>query len=150
MNKKTFIDYTIAIVRLYVALVFILSGLEKINDLAAFSDAIENYKLLPLELINIFAIIIPWVEVVAGTFLLFGIFIKENSVIIFSLLAFFTLAVLLAVIKGLNIDCGCQGTSQGQQVGVLKLVENIALLFGTYLGIKFPRQKLTFLNSSRL
>ncbi len=150
MNKKTLISYAIAIVRLYIALVFILSGLDKINDLAAFSDAIENYKLLPLELVNIFAIIIPWVEVVAGAILLFGIFIKENSVIIFSLLAVFTLAVLLAVVQGLNIDCGCQGTSQGQQVGIQKLMENTILLIAIYLGIKFPRQKLTFLNSSRL
>ncbi|MCP5064676.1 MAG: DoxX family membrane protein [Ignavibacteriae bacterium] len=150
MNKATIINYTIAIIRLYVALVFILSGLDKINDLSTFSDAIENYKLLPLTLVNIVSIIIPWIEVVAGTMLLLGIFIKENSIIIFSMLSIFTLAIFIALLKGLNIDCGCQGTSLGQQIGIWKLIENIALLIGTYLGIYFPRQKLTFLNSSRL
>lgn len=150
MNKTTILNYTIAIIRLYVALVFILSGLDKINDLSTFSDAIVNYKLIPLSLVNIVAIIIPWIEVVAGTMLLLGIFIKENSIIIFSMLSVFTFAIFIALLKGLNIDCGCQGTSQGQQIGILKLIENIALMIGAYLGIKFPRQKLTFLNSSRL
>ena len=149
MNKRTIINYAIAIIRLYIALVFILSGLDKINNLATFSDAIANYKLLPINIINIFAIIIPWIEVVAGAMLLLGIFIKENSIIIFTLLGVFTLAIFIAVITGLNIDCGCKGSSD-QQVSILKLVENIALMIATYLGIKFPQQKLTFLNSSRL
>lgn len=150
MNKATIINYTIAIIRLYVALVFILSGLDKINDLSTFSNAIENYKLLPLSWVNIVAIIIPWIEVVAGSMLLLGIFIKENSLIIFSMLSIFTLAIFIALLKGLNIDCGCQGTSLGQQIGILKLIENIALMIAAFLGIKFPRQKLTFLNSSRI
>jgi len=150
MKKATIINYIIATIRLYVALVFILSGLDKINDLSTFSNAIENYKLLPIGLVNIFAIIIPWIEVIAGAMLLMGIFIKENSLIIFSMLSVFTLAIFFALLKGLNIDCGCQGTSQGQQIGVFKLIENIALMIGAFLGIKFPRQKLTFLNSSRL
>jgi len=149
MNKTIIVNYGIAIIRLYVALVFILSGLDKINDLAAFSDAIENYRLLPLELVNIVAIIIPWIEVVTGAMLLLGVFIKENSIIIFSILSIFTIAIFLAVLKGLNINCGCHG-SQSTQVGTLKLIENSALLIATFLGIKFSRQKLTLLNSSRL
>ena len=145
LNKKTIIEYTIAITRLYLALVFILSGLDKINDLNSFAQSIENYRLFPIYIVNIFAIIIPWIELVAGGLLLLGIFVKENSVIISTLLIVFTIAVISAVLRGLDIDCGCRGTMDGQKVGLLKIIENLALLIVAYLSIRFPKQVLSLL-----
>ncbi len=150
MNKDNLINYTVAILRLYLSLVFIFSGLEKINDLQSFAQSIENYKILPLYLVNIAAIIIPWIEVVAGSLLLFGIWIKENSIIILTLLFIFTVALIIALAKGLNINCGCQGTAYAQRISIAKILENVSMIIVALLGIKYPRQKLTFLNSSRL
>ncbi len=145
MTKSQFINYLIAITRIYLALILILSGLDKINNLSVFSDSIANYKILPEQFINIFAITIPWIEVVIGAFLLLGIFIKENSIISLSLILIFTIAVLSAVLRNLDIDCGCQGTFNGQKVGMLKILENILLISFAYLSIKFPNQVLTFI-----
>lgn len=145
MTRSQFINYLIAITRIYLALVLILSGLDKINNLTVFADSIANYKILPVQFINILAIIIPWIEVVVGGLLLLGIYIKENSVISFSVLLIFTLAVLSAVIRNLDIDCGCQGTFNGQKVGIIKILENLLLLFFAYLSVKFPKQILTFI-----
>ncbi len=145
MNKEKLKLYTLAILRIYLALVFILSGLDKINDLHAFADSIENYKILPIYVINIMAIIIPWVEVISGGFLLLGIFVKENSLIIFSLLTIFTIAIIIVVLKGLNIECGCTGTYDGQKVGLLKIAENIFSLGIAFFCIITPRQVLTFI-----
>ena len=150
MKKDILVYYTIAILRLYLALIFIFSGLDKINDLNGFAQSIENYKILPLYLINITAIIIPWIEVVAGSLLLLGIWIKENSVIILALLLVFTAALIIALAKGLNINCGCQGAAYAKRIGIAKILENIAYIIVAVVGIKYPRQKLTFLNSSRL
>jgi uncharacterized membrane protein YphA (DoxX/SURF4 family) len=144
MNKKIIIDYLIAITRIYLALVFILSGLDKIGNLSAFATSIENYDLFPIQIINLFAIVIPWIEVITGGLLLLGFYIKENSIIIGTLLTIFTLAVLSAVIRNLDIDCGCQGTFDGQKVGMLKIIENVSLIIVSILSIKFPRQVLTF------
>lgn len=36
--------------------------------------------------------------------------------------------VLTAILRGLDIDCGCFGTSDGQKVGLLKIGENIGLI----------------------
>lgn len=145
MNKKLFIEYGIAVTRLYLALVFILSGIDKINDLAGFAQSIENYRILPIYAVNIFAIIIPWIEVVAGGLLLIGLYIRENSLIIGTLTVIFTIAVIIAVLKGLDIDCGCMGTHDGQKVGLIKMIENISLIIVAYLSIKFPKQALTFI-----
>ena len=150
MNKDTIINYTIAILRIYISLVFILSGLEKINDLNGFAQSIENYKILPIAFVNIFAIIIPWIEVVTGALLLLGISIKENSLILLVLLLIFTIALIIALAKGLNINCGCQGSIYAQRISIAKILENISLIIISFVGIKYPRQKLTFLNSSRL
>lgn len=145
MNKEIIINYTIAITRIYLAIVFILSGLDKIADLSTFAQSIENYKILPISIVNLVAIFIPWLELVAGAFLLLGIYIKENSVIIITLLTVFTLGVISAILRNLDIDCGCQGTFDGQKVGLLKIVENVALIVVAYLSIKFPKQVLTFI-----
>lgn len=145
MNKEVIINYLIAITRIYLSLIFIISGLDKINDLATFAQSIENYRILPSYFVNIFAAIIPWIEVVSGGLLLLGIFIKENSAIILTMLTIFTVAILSAVIRDLDIDCGCQGTYDGQKVGLLKIIENVSLLVIAILSIKFPKQVLTFL-----
>lgn len=145
MSKSKIIEYMIAIARIYLALIFILSGLDKINDLAAFSQSIENYKILPITIVNLFAIVIPWLEVIAGAFLLLGIYIKENSIIIFSLLSIFTIAVIAALLRNLDIDCGCQGKFNTQEVGILKIIENSALIIISFLSIKIPKQVLTFI-----
>ncbi|MCB0730556.1 MAG: DoxX family membrane protein [Ignavibacteriae bacterium] len=145
MNKKQIINYLIAITRIYLALVFILSGLDKINNLEAFAVSIENYKILPIETINIIAIVIPWIELVAGALLLIGLYIKENSLIITTLLLIFTVAIISAIARNLDIDCGCQGTFDGQKVGTLKLIENFSLMIVGYLSIKFPKQVLTYI-----
>jgi len=145
LNKKKIIDYIIAITRLYLALVFILSGLEKVNDLNSFAVSIENYRIFPVYMVNIFAIVVPWIELIAGGLLLLGIFIKENSAIISFLLLIFTIAIISAVMRGLDIECGCKGTFDGQKVGLLKIIENISLLIVAFLNYRFPNQVLTFL-----
>lgn len=148
MNKNKIIDYIIALTRIYLALVFFISGLDKASDLAAFAQSIENYKLIPIQYVNILAVIIPWIELISGGLLLLGIYIKENSSIILSLLIIFTISVFSAYLRGLNIDCGCQGTAAGQKVGLLKIVENVFLIIVAILSIKNPRQVLTFLKQN--
>jgi uncharacterized membrane protein YphA (DoxX/SURF4 family) len=120
-----------------VGFVFIYAGILKISDPAGFSDAINNYDLLPLSFVNFFAITLPWIEVVAGLFLMFGISVKENSFIISVMLVVFLLAIVISLGRGLNIECGCFGTSSGSKVGIIKLVENSTLLIFSFLLTKF-------------
>lgn len=147
MNKKIIIEYLISFTRIYLALVFILSGLDKINGLDAFAQSIENYRIIPLAFINIIAIIVPWLELVAGGLLLLGFYIKENSTIILTLLLVFTIAIISAVLRNLDIDCGCQGTFDGQKVGIIKIVENTSLMVVSILSIRLPKQVLVFIKN---
>jgi len=133
LNNK----YLLLLVRVVLGFVFIYAAVTKISDPEGFSQAIYNYKLLPLFLVNIFAIILPWIELSAGVLLVFGISVKENSSIISGLLIVFILAVLISLFRGLDINCGCFGTVNGSKVGLQKILENIGLLVSSLLLIKF-------------
>ena len=144
MNNLLRNKYLLFLIRVIVGFVFLYAGILKISDPAGFSDAINNYDLLPLIFVNFFAIILPWIEVVAGLFLLFGISVKENSFIVSVLLIVFILAIAISLGRGLNIECGCFGTSSGTKVGIIKLVENIVLLALSILLTKFSSVFLSF------
>ena len=133
LNNK----YLLLIFRVIVSFVFIYAAIEKISDPASFSDAIDNYRLLPLFLVNFFAITLPWIELVVGILLLFGVRVKENSFIISVLLVVFLVAIIISLARGLNIDCGCFGTINGTKIGLEKIVENIVLLFMSFSLMKF-------------
>ena len=120
--------YFIWVVRFFIGFVFIFAGIEKIADPAAFAESIANYKIVPIYFVNFFAIALPWIEVISGILLIFGLYIRENSVIYVSLMTVFTIMVFVAVLRGLDIDCGCFGTAEAQSVGLAKIFENIGLI----------------------
>ena len=123
--------YLLLMIRIILGFIFIYAGAEKISDPEAFAISISNYRLLPTAAINFFAIILPWIELVAGILLIFGIAVKENSSILFSMLLVFTIAIVISLFRGLSIDCGCFG--KGTQIGLYKLGENTLMIIGTIL-----------------
>lgn len=132
--SKLYNKYLFGTAKFAIGLVFIFAGIEKIAEPAIFSDSIANYKLLPLAAVNIFAIAIPWIEVISGILLIFDKYVKENAFIFNSLMILFTLMVLIAVLRGLDINCGCYGTAAAQKVGLEKILENIGLIIiGLYV-----------------
>jgi uncharacterized membrane protein YphA (DoxX/SURF4 family) len=132
MNKYIGNKYFIILCQLFVALVFIFAGAEKINNAESFAAAISNYRMLPDFTINFIAITLPWIEFISGLLLLFNVHVRENIAILNALLFLFIVMVSIAVIRDLNIECGCFGAGcfgarNGQKVGLLKIGENILL-----------------------
>ena len=94
---------------------FIYAGIPKIADPAGFSLAVYNYHILPPWLVNLTAIILPWVEVIAGTCLVLGLWIPGGALIISGLLFVFFIALGFNLSRGLDIACGCFSTSPGME-----------------------------------
>lgn len=149
MSKFFNNKYLLTIIRLFLGFIFIYAAITKISDAEEFSQAIYNYKLLPLSFVNILAIILPWIELCSGILLIFGILVKENSAIIFGLLIIFIIAVTISLFRGLDISCGCFGTVEGSRVGLLKILENIGLLILAILLIKFDSRFLSISSSDK-
>jgi uncharacterized membrane protein YphA (DoxX/SURF4 family) len=133
MKKVLANKYLLLSSRIVLGFIFIYAGIEKISDPDGFARAINNYKLLPFSIINIAAFSLPWIEVTTGILLIFGVTVKENAFIISALLGVFIIAIAVSLLRGLNIDCGCFGTTSGSKVDIQKLFENILLMI---LGIQ--------------
>lgn len=127
-------EYILLAARAALGLIFIIAGMEKISGPSAFARAIYDYKIFPEVLINFFAVVIPWLEVVSGLLLVFGILVRENAAIINCLLLMFITLVIISIFRGLNIECGCFGTASGSRVGWRKVIENSGLvILGAYI-----------------
>lgn len=125
--------YVSLIARIVLGCVFIVVGVTKIAEPKLFANEIGNYQMLPDIIVNLPAIILPWLELVSGLMLILGVKLRESSFIAGVLLVFFTLAVAIAWARGLNINCGCFSTLKEEKVGLSKILQNSGLLILSYL-----------------
>lgn len=96
-------------IRVQIALgaIFIAAALPKITDPPSFAHMIYNYRMLPAGLINLTALTMPWVEILAGLALVLGIWVKPARWLIAAMLIVFILAISLNLVRDNAIDCGC-------------------------------------------
>ncbi len=143
MNKILNNNFLLLAARIILGFIFVFAAVSKAAEPESFAQAIANYKLLPDFLINISAIVLPWIELSAGLLLLFGISVKENSAILSGLLIIFIAAIFISLLRGLDIDCGCYGTVDGSKVGLIKILENVGLLLLGLILLKFGSTKFS-------
>lgn len=87
--------------------VFVAAALPKIFDPPAFAHMIYNYRLVPGGLINGMALVMPWVELVAGATLILGVWKREAALVAGALLLVFVVALGVNLARGHAVDCGC-------------------------------------------
>jgi len=119
---------TLRVVRIALGIVVAWAALAKLSDLAAFSSQVHNFRVLPIWSENLVAMTLPWIELVAALSLLLGVQSRSGALVATGLLAVFTVAVALAVARGLDFQCGCFGTADATRVGWGKLLQNTGLL----------------------
>ena len=113
--------------RIGVGLVFILAALAKIGDPAAFATQIHHFRLLPGVLDNAVAVLLPWIELLAGLAHVLGVRARSGAWLAAAMMIVFTLAVASAMARHLDFECGCFGTADATRVGARKLVENLVI-----------------------
>jgi len=116
---------------------FIYASVDKILHPASFTEAVYNYKILPDALINLTAIILPWLELLQGIFLILGIRLPGAALLCNLLLVTFFVALVFNLARGLDIHCGCFTTSQEATLNLCMCLymirDGIFLLLGFYL-----------------
>jgi putative oxidoreductase len=123
--------------RIVVAATFLLAAVPKILDPLAFSKAIANYRVvLPLigqDYVYPVAIVLPSLEFIAAIALFFNFSKRAASLACGAMLIMFIGLISQAVLRGLNIDCGCFGNLPAskllaKQVGIEKILEDVLWL----------------------
>ena len=96
-------------VRVQIALgaIFVIAALPKIADPPSFAHMIYNYRLVPSSLINFSALVMPWVELLAGLALILGVWRTAARNVVGILLAVFIIAISINLFRDNAIDCGC-------------------------------------------
>ena len=86
---------------------FVIAAVPKIIDPPSFAHMIYNYRLVPAQLINLMALTMPWVELMAGLALIVGVWKRAALMLIGAMLAVFIIAIGINLGRGNAIDCGC-------------------------------------------
>jgi uncharacterized membrane protein YphA (DoxX/SURF4 family) len=94
--------------RIWVGLVFIAAAWHKILDPGAFAFSIAAYQVLPLEYINVLAIILPWLEIVAAVTLVSGLWTRASALCMVGMNVMFIVALVMAIRSQVQMtSCGC-------------------------------------------
>ena len=118
--------------RIAVAAVFLGACLAKIRDPEAFALAVNRYRILPGEFVNLVAIVLPWIELTAGLAVLAAParLRAAGALLLAGMLTVFTIAISLTLLRGIEASCGCFSTRADAAVSDgWNLVRNGALIW---------------------
>lgn len=94
---------------------FLVAAAPKLLNPAAFALAVDNYHFLPAALVNLWALVLPWVELLVGLILVMGpggdgrlakLTDAAAGLSALMYLSFF-IALSSVLIRGYSISCGC-------------------------------------------
>lgn len=139
--------YLVLAARLLIGGLFVYASFHKILDPAEFAQAIRNYQLGPVELTNLAAMILPWLELIAGALLIVGIQTRPSALITTCLLAVFLVGLYRAYFIGLDIACGCfsSAAASAGRIDAVTLVRDSSLFVISFLIVIGDRGEFSLL-----
>jgi putative oxidoreductase len=147
-SRIKFINYFTILVRLILGIIFIAAGIPKILDPSSFAMIVYSYQLLPDIFINFFALVLPWLEVIVGGFLILGIWLPGTVVLYNLLMLSFMSALVVNTFRGLDVQSGCFSTDSEGVININTILRDAGiLLMAMYLFFmeiirKWPELKL--------
>ncbi len=106
----------VGISRIFVGILFLISGLIKLNDPVGFSFKLQDYfapEVLNLDFLTPYALVIAIVlviyEVLLGVMIIFGYAKKFTLWSLLIMIVFFTFLTFYSAVTGKVTDCGCFG-----------------------------------------
>lgn len=132
------------IIRWGLGLLFVYAAAGKFTDPQEFSEVIGAFGLLPETLLHPAAVVLPFLEVVAGVGLLLDI--RGSLAVYAGLLSVFGMVVGYGIRLGLDIDCGCFGPNDpfSEVLGLRGTLYRILLLLGFCAYLHIWRRACSF------
>ncbi len=102
--------YVVLAFRLILAGFFLTSAYGKLVDIERYSvDAVYNFGILPMFLARPFGLVMPFIELLCGLGLLFGVLTRLSALGIALMSLSFFIAKAIVLSQGRSIECGCFG-----------------------------------------
>nr|WP_321395865.1 MauE/DoxX family redox-associated membrane protein [uncultured Desulfobacter sp.] len=124
------------VLRLFLGCTFIFASWHKIVSPDQFATILYGYDVFPHQIINVLAIVMPFVELVCGISLITGLLKRSGLLLINAMLVCFIFLIAFNLIRGHEFDCGCfsLGETKGTWSSVWLLVRDVVMLgAGGYL-----------------
>jgi uncharacterized membrane protein YphA (DoxX/SURF4 family) len=125
--------------RVLVGAAFLWAAVTKLSDFPTFAEEIANYQVLPASLVPWFAATLPGVELLTGVLLIVGYWARTSAAIVTVLLLVFIVALSQALLRGIDLRCGCFGGSDAATWGTV--VRDLVMLV--------PAAAVTFAGAGR-
>lgn len=119
--------------RFVVAAVFLVAALPKIADPATFATDIDNYRMVPDALIGPMSVALPLLEALVGVALITGIHARGAAIVASFMLVAFAIGMVQAIVRNIDLDCGCFGHVVETRVSWLSVTRNVALTIASFV-----------------
>ena len=125
--------------RLALGGLFVFAGVNKLMDPRGFAWSVNAFQLLPEHadhMVKLIAFAVPWTEVIAGAFLILGLWARSAALVIGLMLAAFIVGISSVLMRGLNVECGCFGKFEFPcvgPVGACHLVRNSVMILAALM-----------------
>ncbi len=147
--KKDLMNLLVMICRIFLGFMFIYASLDKIMNPEEFAKQIGFYKVLPFGLENLLAIILPWVELIVGICLIAGLLVDGATVLSILMMLVFILAISQAMLRGIDITCGCfKVSAESDSIGLNTIIRDIVFLIMSFIVLNRQERKFEYLPKS--
>ncbi len=118
---------------LFIALILLTSSFGHFQNPPAFYETLLKYNLFPWQISFMIALVIPWFQILLGL-ALFAFRTRQGFV--FALVTFlgFAMAQLVALVRGVEADCGCLGPLYPSPLGWRSLILPLVGVFCAQTG----------------
>ena len=133
--------YFFLALRIVLGGIFLYAGGLKTADPATFAGSVAAYNLLPTFGNYLVAATLPWVELLCGILLVVGYRVRAAALIVLLMNMVFVIALASAIIRGLDIDCGCFRQGGPKTTPWAALLRDLALIAGNLVLIRFDARE---------
>jgi len=144
-EHKSILKTVVAVAaRTSLAATFIWACLHKIAAPSEFALQVATYQILPLGLINLQAIALPWVELTVGLALLIGFWTRPAALVTVGMNIMFIVAIAMALNADLHLQCGCfAAPGAGEEMNASLIVRDAAFILVAGLLIRLGPDRFT-------
>ena len=144
--KNDLKNMLVLICRIFLGFLFIYASLEKILQPEEFAKQVGYYKALPFGLENLLAILLPWTELIVGICLLAGLLVDGATLLSIIMNLVFILAISQAMLRGIDITCGCfKVSADSEKLGLQTIIRDIIFLIMSFVVLNRQERKFEYL-----
>lgn len=150
MKMKPLPKYFFPVFRAAIGTLFIYTGYIKLLEPAAnFAGAILSYQIVDLRTANQIALVLPWIELAAGSFFLLGLWLEPARRVLWGMNLIFIAAISSALLQKIPIrDCGCFGEGSHPMPVQVTLILDL-VIFIVFLFWEFGKEGRDYLSLDR-